>query len=181
MRHAALASPTQARYLKDAASTILDLIAVAKVRLQNVKDIFTGTTSEFSQEDNDKHLNCLCNDAAVFIALVLRSYLGASTPQLRLSRELSDIIIGIIVYVAIFTFCMICISILLIDIIFCRTLHSAKQFVNGGIQMRRSKFRLVRRVKVAWDAPKMKVYRQQLAKGTLMFQVGIRVRILRRI
>ncbi|KJA16902.1 hypothetical protein HYPSUDRAFT_1054104, partial [Hypholoma sublateritium FD-334 SS-4] len=124
-------SRSQARYLKDAASTTLDLLAAAK-------------------DDEDENLECLSNDAAEFTAAIWRSYLGSSSRHLWPSRELRDIIIGIIA-----------------------TLHSARQYIDGGIQMRKSKIWLVRRVKVAWDAPKIKAYRKQLGKGVLMAQIEI--------
>lgn len=50
-------------------------------------------------------------------------------------------------------------------------LHSAMRLVARGIQARRSKLNFVRRIKVAWDAPRMKAYRTQLSKGARMAQV----------
>lgn len=66
-----------------------------------------------------------------------------------------------------------CAVILTIAIIFCRTLHSVKQFVVSGISMRTSKFVFVRRIRIAWDAPRMKAYRNQLSEEAHVAQVRI--------
>ncbi|KJA19298.1 hypothetical protein HYPSUDRAFT_44360 [Hypholoma sublateritium FD-334 SS-4] len=101
------------------------------------------------QEDKDKNLDCLTKDAVAFVAAILRSYLASKNLQLWPSPELRDIIIDVTMM-----------------------LHSATRFVASGNQTRRSKFQFVRRIKIVWDAPKMKAYRKQLASGTLMVQLS---------
>ncbi|KJA16164.1 hypothetical protein HYPSUDRAFT_300686 [Hypholoma sublateritium FD-334 SS-4] len=132
VREAARAPPPYALYLKDAASTTLDLIAAA------------------AEQDKDKHLECLSRDAVVLIAAIWRSYLESNSPPPWPSRELGEVIVHITMM-----------------------LHSAKQFVASGTKMRKSKFPVVRRFKVARDAPRMKMYRTQLATSALVALVEI--------
>lgn len=113
----------------------------------------------------------------MLIAAIWRSYLRARSPQLWPSPELRDIIFSITMYVLVFTSHITCIVIFTVSVNLYRMLHSAKQFIDGGIQLRNSKLPLVRRIKVAWDTPKMKAYRKQLAKGALMAQARIQISI----
>lgn len=53
---------------------------------------------EYSQEDKDRNLDRLSQDAIVFVAAISRSYLGSRMPQLWPSSELGNIIIDVAMY-----------------------------------------------------------------------------------
>ncbi|KJA16163.1 hypothetical protein HYPSUDRAFT_219586 [Hypholoma sublateritium FD-334 SS-4] len=103
-----------------------------------------------AEKDRDNSLGYFASDAAVFISAIWRSYLGSRSPQLWPSRELRDIITAVTLI-----------------------LDSAKKLVAGGMRMRTSKFQLVRRIKIARDAPRIKLYRTQLSICVRMAQAEI--------
>lgn len=102
VQEAASTSLIQASYLNDAASTTLDLIAAAKVRLHTHISVtacaYHTHLKQHVQRREDENLMHLANDAVVFIASVWRSYLESTSPRLWPSRELHDILCEINVY-----------------------------------------------------------------------------------
>ena len=93
----------QAQYLKYAASTTLELITVAQVRLHThmfSKSVQKHThIKNHAQRDEDNNLNHFSNDAVKFIAAIWRSYLGSGRSQLWPSHELRNTIIRTAMYV----------------------------------------------------------------------------------
>lgn len=103
---AASTSLGQAPCLKDAASTALDLIAAAQVRLTThisvTACIYHTHLKQHAQCHEDRNLTHLVNDAVVIMASVWRSYLESTSQHLWPSRELHNIILDITVYAFIF-------------------------------------------------------------------------------
>ena len=55
----------------------------------------------------------------------------------------------------------------------CRVLHCAKQLIDGGIKLRRSKVWMIRHLKVTCDTPKIKAYLRQLMQCARLAHVRI--------
>ena len=103
VHQAASVSPVRALTLKGVASTTLELVEVAKVRRLS-ELLYSYNTHLNAQENTDKQLTYLADEAVMFVAETWLLYLCSSTPQLWPSRELHRTFSEVAKYVSVSTF-----------------------------------------------------------------------------
>lgn len=175
-KEAASSFPSQVDYLKDVASIVIDLANAAKVRPHSYM-LSTGWQTSCSPDDigtarqrqeprcirHQRHCVC-CQNLAVVSGVKQLGALDVTQGAARCYRRY-------------YTVCPhFCFIYYLIDLL-CRAVRSVVELVKDKTWASMEHWRLVHRIKIAWNGRKMKAYCAQLTNGESQAQVRSQISI----